>query len=295
MISKTNQLELRLMRYFLVLAENLHYTQSAELLLMSQSALSQQIKQLEAILGVQLFKRTNRKVELTKAGELLIPQANSILKQVDDSLAFWHSQLNGIEGQLTIGFVGSAMYRYLPPIIKAYSTAHSRINLKLEELINKEQLRALENGTIDVGFMRSNSVTSNMHLKLVYTENFSLVLPEDHLLNAQTFTNMGELAEESFILFPNENSPLYYQQILNLCADHGFSPKISHKSIHGPTIFKLVENKMGIAIVPNSLRDEFNYKIKFIELVNVKHTTSLFAVWKRENENPALHQFLAQL
>ena len=77
MISKTNQLELRLMRYFLVLAENLHYTQSAELLLMSQSALSQQIKQLEAILGVQLFKRTNRKVELTKAGELLIPQANA--------------------------------------------------------------------------------------------------------------------------------------------------------------------------------------------------------------------------
>lgn len=295
MISKTNQLEFRLLRYFLVLAENLHYTQSAELLLMSQSALSQQIKQLEAILGVQLFKRTNRKVELTKAGDLFVLQANNILKQVDDSLEYWHSQLNGVEGQLTIGFVGSAMYHYLPPIIKAYTAKQPSINLKLEELINKEQLRALENGTIDLGFMRSNSVTSNMQLKLVYTENFSLVLPEDHLLNAQTFHNMGELAEESFILFPNENSPLYYQQILNLCADHGFSPKISHKSIHGPTIFKLVENKMGIAIVPNSLRDEFNYKIKFIELVNVKHTTSLFAVWKKENENPALHQFLAQL
>ncbi|AIZ42256.1 LysR substrate-binding domain-containing protein [Cellulophaga baltica] len=295
MISKTNQLEFRLLRYFLVLAENLHYTQSAELLFISQSALSQQIKQLEAILGRQLFKRTNRKVELTTAGTLFVTQAKQILKQVDDALAHWHSQLAGEEGQLTIGFVGSAMYRYLPPIIKKYSALHPKINLKLEELINKEQLRALENDTLDVGFMRSNSVTSNMQLKLVYRENFSLVLPEDHAIDTSNFKNIGALSEESFILFPNENSPLYYQQILNLCAEYGFSPKISHKSIHGPTIFKLVENKMGIAIVPNSLRDDFNYKIKFIELTNVSHTTSLFAVWKKANENAALHQFLEQL
>ncbi|WP_165748567.1 LysR substrate-binding domain-containing protein [Cellulophaga sp. Z1A5H] len=295
MISKTNQLEFRLLRYFLVLAENLHYTQSAEILFISQSALSQQIKHLEVILGEQLFKRTNRKVALTKAGVLFEVEAKRILKQVDDSLEHWQLQLNGEVGQLTIGFVGSAMYRYLPPIIKKYSASQPKINLKLEELINKEQLKALENDAIDVGFMRSNSVTSNMQLKLVYSENFSLVLPEDHPIDSANFTNIGTLSEESFILFPNENSPLYYQQILNLCAEYGFSPKISHKSIHGPTIFKLVENKMGIAIVPNSLRDDFNYKIKFIELKNVTHTTSLFAVWKKENKNAALQHFLAQL
>ena len=103
---------------------------------------------------------------------------------------------------------------------------------------------------------------------------------------------MGQLAEESFILFPNENSPMYYQQIQNLCADYGFSPRISHKSIHGPTIFKLVENGMGIAIVPNSLRDEYNYKIKFLELDQVPYKTELFAAWKKDNKNPALHYFL---
>ena len=85
---------------------------------------------------------------------------------------------------------------------------------------------------------------------------------------------------------------MYYQQILNICSACGFSPKISHKSIHGPTIFKLVENGMGISIVPNSLRDEKNYKIRFIELNKIPHKTELFAVWKKGNDNPALPNFV---
>ena len=103
---------------------------------------------------------------------------------------------------------------------------------------------------------------------------------------------MGQLASESFILFPNERSQMYYQQILNLCAADGFSPKISHQSIHGPTIFKLVENGMGIAVVPNSLRDEHNYEIRFIELVDLKQKTELFAGWNKNNMNFALKHLL---
>lgn len=292
MISKTNQLELRPLRYFLVLAETLHYRKAADILYISQSALSQQIKQLEAILGVTLFDRTNRKVALSRPGQLLVKEAQLILKQLEDSMERWQLTHDGVIGQLKIGFVGSAMQMYLPSILKQFGKKYTKINFYLEELTNTEQIRALEHEELDIGFMRSNIVSPDLRIKSVYKENFSLVLPEDHFITKDNFKHMGQLSEESFILFPNENSPMYFQQIQNLCADQGFSPRISHKSIHGPTIFKLVENGMGISIVPNSLRDEHNYKIKFLELDKVPHRTELFAAWKKNNTNPALHYFL---
>ena len=193
---------------------------------------------------------------------------------------------------MRIGFVGSAMQQYLPPILKEFGRKYTVINLQLEELTNEEQLMALEYEHIDIGFMRSNQITSEMRMKSVFKENFSIVLPIEHPITESTFKNVGQLSHESFILFPNEKSPMYYQQILNICAAYGFSPKISHKSIHGPTIFKLVENGMGISIVPNSLRDEKNHKIRFIELNKIPHKTELFAVWKKRNDNPALSKFL---
>lgn len=292
MISISNQLELRQLRYFMALAEALHYGRASESLHISQSALSQQIMQLESLIGTQLFNRNNRKVELNKAGLLFLKEAELITRQVNKSLERWQAEYSGNQGEVRIGFVGSAMQKYLPPLLKQFGEKYSEIKLQLEELTNAEQLEELELNRIDVGFMRSNQITSKMMIKSVFQENFSLVLPKLHSISQSTFKDIGQLAEESFILFPNEKSPMYYQQILNICADYGFSPKITHKSIHGPTIFKLVENGMGISIVPNSLRDEENYKIQFIELINIPHKTELFAVWKMNNDNPTLSKFL---
>lgn len=292
MISNVNQLELRPLRYFMVLAETLHYTQAAELLFISQSALSQQIKQLEHLLGARLFIRTNRKVALSPAGVQLMGEARSILQQMDSFLERWKLSQQGVLGQLKIGFVGSAMQQYLPPIIKEFSTRYPNIRFELQELSNSEQLKDLEQDHLDIGFLRTNKVPSDIAIKSVYQENFSLVLPVGHKISKTSFKNMGQFAKEAFILFPNDNSPLYYQQIQNLCADYGFSPRIAHKSIHGPTIFKLVENGMGISIVPNSLKDRKNYRIKFIELDKVPHRTELFAAWKKQRQSLALQHFL---
>ncbi|TDQ29071.1 LysR substrate-binding domain-containing protein [Zeaxanthinibacter enoshimensis] len=291
MISKSNQLELRELRSFVVLAGTLHYGRAAEELHLSQSALSQQIMQLERMLGHKLFDRTNRRVALSKAGELLLPEAGRILQQVESSVSSWERTMAGQAGQLNIGFVGSAMQSYLPPLLKSFSASHPEIRFTLEELTNAEQLEGLEHGLIDIAFMRSNRVPEDVQLQSVFTENLCLVLPQDHPLDASSFRDMSQVAEESFVLFPNENSPRYYQQIQNLCADHGFSPRIAHRSIHGPTIFSLVENGMGISIIPNSLRDKQQYKVKFIELTDIPQKTELFAAWKKGNENPALPRF----
>ena len=114
-------------------------------------------------------------------------------------------------------------------------------------------------------------------------------------MTASNFKHVGELKDEYFILFPNDQSQLYYQQIINLCADQGFTPKLSHRSIHAPTIFKLVENGMGLSIIPTSLATSGNPGIKFIELKNIPQQTELYAVWKKVNDNPALPYLLEML
>ncbi|WP_298502474.1 LysR family transcriptional regulator [uncultured Maribacter sp.] len=292
MISITNQIELRQLRYFIAVATTLHFRKAAEELGISQSALSQQIQLLEAMLNVKLLNRTNRKVSLNRSGKLFLEEAVRITKQVDDSITNWKLKQDGSEGLLKIAFVASAMQHILPPILKIYDEKYPNTKLQLEELTNKEQIIALQEKSIDIAFVRTNKVHSKIQLQLVFEEYLTLVLPENHFITENNFKDMSSFSESSFILFPNENSPMYFQQILNLCSDYGFSPKIAHKSIHAPTIFKLVENGMGISIIPKSLRDNFNYKVRYIDLKNIPQKTTLYAAWHKENDNPVLQQLL---
>ena len=185
MISKSNQFEFRHLRYFLVLAELLHYRKASEQLSISQSALSQQIKQLEFLIGAKLFDRSNRKVQLSTAGSLFVAEAQTIVRQIETSMERWNLALKGVEGLLKIGFVGSAMQEFLPPIIKQFATTYPKIQFRLVELTNIEQLEALADGRIDIGFMRSNQATPEMYIRSVYKEKFFIGLtqkPSDYQL-----------------------------------------------------------------------------------------------------------------
>ena len=295
LISMTNQLEIRHFEYFLVLADTLHYRKAAEKLFISQSALSQQIQRLELLLGQELFVRTNRKVNLSEFGVLFKYESELIMQQLNRSKERWQLAADGVEGIIRIGFVGSAMQIYLPPLLKQFSVDCPNIKFYLEDLSNQDQLVALEKRQLDIGFMRANDVPNTMDIKSVYKENFSLVIPKNHRINAKNFINVGQLADEPFILFPNSRSQMYYQQIIKLCGDYGFSPRIYHQSIHGPTIFKLVESGLGVSIVPNSLKDEYNYQVTFIELDKVPYQTELFAAWNKDHRNAALPFFLSML
>lgn len=295
MISMTNQIELRHLHYFKVLAEELHYRKAAEKLYISQSALSQQIKQLENLLELSLFDRINKRVVLNDAGKLFYKDAIQVIHKMQTALNNLKLLKRGNTGQIGISFVASAMQSILPGLLKKFNSDCPNIKFYLEELTNKEQLAALQKGDIDLGFMRSNQVGQNMMIKSVFKENFTLVLPKAHPMTAAKFNHVGELKDEHFILFPNDQSQLYYQQIINLCADQGFTPNITHRSIHAPTIFKLVENGMGLSIIPKSLATTENPNIKFIELKNIPQQTELYAVWNKLNDNSALPYFLEML
>lgn len=290
-----NQIEFRHLEYFLVLSETLHYGRAADRLYISQSALSQQIQRLEQLLGQHLFDRTNRRVELNHAGKLFKKAALEITGKLHEALDHWNLELEEMEGIIRIGFVGSAMQEFLPKIIKKFSKNFPNTRFSLDEMNNKSQLEALEAQQLDIGFMRSNEVPQHLSCRQVYSENLCLVVPENHWAAEHEQVDISALADERFILFPNQQSQMYYQQIIRLCKHYGFAPKISHRSIHGPTIFKLVESGMGISFIPSSLKDNGTYKVKCIELDHVPFTTALFAVWSKENAKDGLQRFLELL
>lgn len=295
MISFNNQLEIRHFQYFLTLADTLHYGQAAERLLISQSALSQQIQRLEVIVKQPLFERHNRKVELNRAGTLFRKEAEIIIGQMQASLERWSSAIDGHTGLIKIGFVGSAIQDFLPVKLKELNLAYPQIQFVLQEGSNQNQLEMLERNQLDVGLMRSNEVPETMNFKSVATENLCLVLPKNHPIGVKNFKSLKQLSDESFILFPNQQSQSYYHQIISLCASHGFVPNITHQSINGPAIFKLVESGLGISIVPKSLTISSKYKVNFIELNNEPFKTELFAVWNKKTTNHALEVFLRLL
>ena len=289
------QIELRHLRYFQVLAEELNFRKASERLYIAQPGLSRQIKQLEEILGSQLLLRTKRSVKLTPAGVYFKDEVDRLLNQLEQikkQVKLIHS---GDYGEIRIGFVGSAIHHVLPRLITRINKEYPNIHTSLDELANHAQISMIENDSLDLGFVRISSIPGNLESRIVHEDSFSIVLPEQHEMTAKQFKNMGQLKEEKFILFSSEYSSEYYDKVVSICRDQGFEPTVSHKSIHAFTIFKLVENGLGIAIVPTSLIDGYELKIKSIPLTKIPQRTQLSAIWKKSNKSSLLNKALESL
>ena len=282
------QIEIRHIKYFLAIAEELHFRKAAERLFISQPGLSRQIKQMEESLGVLLFERHNRKVELTRAGEFLKTELKINLKNLEAT--FEHAKLlnDGKSGDLKIGYVGSAMQKIIPEVLIKFKREHQNVMVTLKELDNQKQIDNLFSLDIDLGFVRLERVPLGLEMKTILKESFCLVLPKNHHLDEDNFKSLKQFKDESFILFDSKYSASYYEKVMQIFNDSGFEPIISHNTIHSGSIYKLVENNFGISIVPKSLIDKNNQNIKFIELKKIKQKTTLSVVWNTNNRNPML-------
>ena len=283
-----NQLELRHLTYFLAVAQELHFRKAAEKLFISQPGLSRQIKQMEEILKTQLFERNKKKVALTPAGHYLKKEVEFIFNHMEKIERQLKLVGDGNSGELRIGFLGSAMQQVIPKLLLEIKENYPKVKTSLEELSNFAQVDAVLNDQLDMGFVRVARVPSTLQMKTVFTDTFSLVLPERYPMLTREFDGMQRFADEDFILFSQAYSPLYYDTIMSICQDAGFAPKVSHKSVHAHTIFKLVENHMGIAIVPTSLQNGFQMRVKFVELKDIPQRAELSVIWKKEHTNPVL-------
>jgi len=285
-------MELRHLSYFKAVAEELNFRKAAERLFISQPGLSRQIKQLEEMLEVKLFDRDQKHVDLTVAGVFFKNEVDFVLNHLDITKSQLKLIAAGKIGELRIGFLGSASNQILPDLMAKLNAHQPLISTSLEELSNSVQVEMIEKDKLDLGFVRLASVPSDLEMKVVLRDSFSLVLPKNHPIHEQDFMSVNQFKEESFVLFSSDYSNLYYEQIIGICREAGFSPKIRHKSVHALTIFKLVENGMGVAIVPTSLKEGYELNVRFMEIPYISQFTELSAIWKGGNRNPALKQVL---
>ena len=290
-----NQITFRQINYFLAVAEELHFRKAAERLFISQPGLSRQIKQMEVDLGIILFERHNRKVVLTKSGKYLQKELVKNLKSLDQ--IFEHTKMlhDGVGGALKFGYVGSAIQEIIPDLLLRFREEHPGVVFSLKEMDNERQIEDLLGHDLDMGFVRLERVPRGLELKPILKENFCLVLPKDHEITSANFQNIFQLKDEPFILFDQAYSASYYEKVMQIFDDSGFSPIVSHNTIHASSIYKLVENNFGISIVPKSLQVEDHRGVKFIELTDILQKTVLSVVWSKENRNPTLHTILKLL
>jgi len=286
------QLELRHIRYFLAVARELHFRKAAEKLFISQPGLSRQIKQLEEDTKLQLFERHNRKVTLTTIGAFLHTELTKTLDNLDS--IFQQAKLleQGLEGELKMCYVGSAMQNAIPKLLIKIREKYPNIIFDLKEMANQEQIDAILKQDIDIGFVRYDRLPNALNKKIILEDTFSIVLPISHPMSQRKFKDLAQLKDERFILFDASYSESYYEKVMQIFESSKFHPIISHKTVHANTIYSLVENNFGLSIVPTSLQHGYDRKVKFIELKKIPQRTTLQVIWNKKNNSSLLKNIL---
>lgn len=285
-------MELRHLRYFVAVAEELHFGRAAERVHISQPPLSQQIRQLEEEIGVELFHRTKRRVLLTHAGKIFLDEARQILDMSGRAVHSAQRAERGEIGRLVMGLVSSATYSLAPSVLRSFRERFPDVELILGELTTDQQLEALQKGRISIGFLRRPVRNNALHIETILREPFMVALPADHAAAAYSHLSLQMLATEPFIMFSREESATFYDETMNLCNQAGFSPKVAQEAVQIPTVLGLVSVGVGIAIVPASARNLQMTGVTYRALTGVTQTTELAMAWRRGDESPVLLAFL---
>jgi DNA-binding transcriptional LysR family regulator len=244
-------IELRHLRYFVAVAEELHFGRAALRLHLAQPPLSQQIRKLEEMLGYPLFERTSRSVALTAAGAVFLERAQRTLRNVQRDIEETQSVGRGEVGSLHIGFVGSAIITTLPDIFRRYREACPKVRLHLHESFTSRVLEGLENGTLDAGLLRDpGRMDGDLIATTIYSEPFVAVLPADHPCAGQASVAPASLRADPFVHYPRSAGAYAYDKPLALCEAYGFRPRIVQEASHWLTILRLIGAGLGVSIAP---------------------------------------------
>lgn len=286
-------MELRHLKYFRVLAEELHFGKAAERLFIAQPPLSRQIKQLENELGVVLFQRNNRKVTLTEEGQYLVKQAEQLFLQVQNTKENIRLISKGLAGQVTIGYVGATMHSILPDLLLKSKQSYPQVKTILLELSNEDQIKGIKSGNIDIGFVRTpiniNGIVTNSVLK----EKFCLVLPNHFKIKQGKKHPLAALANEPFISFARDCGPGLVDSAMRICNGIGFSPKVVHESTQINTMLRLVEIGLGYTIVPKSVKCGYELKLNFIDLDEFDEWAVLSMIYSENITKAIVSNFIA--
>lgn len=288
-------MELRHLRYFIAVADELSFSRAAERLQMAQPPLSQQIQALEAELGVKLFDRKTRPLQLTVAGQALLDDARSTLAQLDQSVRKTQSIHNGELGHLAIGFTSSIANSILPDILRTFRQHYPEVRLILREENSAFQIQRLRDLQTDIIFTyqyRGLTEVSDLEVMPLLQEPLVVVLPKTHPLATQSKIALSDLADEDFVMPQQQVVSGLPEQIYYLCAQAGFVPKVAQEAVFMVTILGLIAAEIGISILPCSAQALQRQGVVYRPLQEQSLTTQLFAIWRSQNSSTSLKRFL---
>ncbi len=287
-------IETRQLRYFVAVAEELHFGRAAIRLNMTQPPLSQAIQSLEDVLGATLFHRTTRQISLTAAGHALLPEAKRLLQQIESLPALSQRAAAGDIGELKLAFVSIADYSVLPPSLQSFRQRHPQVKIELHEATSDVQLQALEKASIDVGLLIPpipDHLCSIIDYRRLRVEPLILAIAE-HRRKRKAATQLQTYKDLPIVLFPRKIAPAFHDRILSCFQQRGLTPEISQEAIQMQTIIALVSADMGIALVPQSVSNLKRPGVYYQNLSDIQAEVEIGAAWRKDNESPVLKAFL---
>ncbi|MDT6963316.1 LysR family transcriptional regulator [Cupriavidus sp. SZY C1] len=285
-------MELRHLRYFVAVAEERNFTRAAQRLHIAQPPLSRQIQQLEEELGVQLFERNARPLKLTETGKFFYSHAVHLLAQTSE-LESMTRRVGNIERSLSVGFVGSTLYGMLPKIIRRFRDENKSVELSLHEMSTMDQIRALKDGRIDVGFGRIRHEDANIRRVILREEKMIVALPIGHPLStAKPVLSLRDLIHETLIVFPKAPRPSYADQVLSAFQERALTPRRIYEVRELQIALGLVAAGEGISVVPSSVYGLKRDDVSYMELDDPTLTSPIIMSMRAMDESRDIKEML---
>lgn len=288
-------MEFRHLRYFIALAEELHYGRAAQRLAISQPPLSVAIQQLEASVGARLFDRDSKGVRLTPAGTAFRAGAQALLDRAEDACALAREVQAGEVGRLRLGFVGSTLYSGLSAWLQAFQAGHPKVEVVVIELNSQDQIDALQADELDLGLVHTDRLPPTLAARPLYSEPFLACLPASHPAARLKKIPLATLSDQPFILFSRKGSPDYHARIVEICRQHGFYPRLQHEGRHWLSVVSLVSQGLGVSIVPAAFERSGVQGAMFRPLEEAVEPSAVFAAWRKDSAAVLREKFLASM
>ncbi len=284
-------IEMRHLRYFVALAEELNFGRAALKCHVSQPPFSIAIQQLESYIGAALVQRSSRQVTLTDAGHAFREKAVRLLAQANEAYALAHGIAEGKQGLLRIGFHASMVFRGLDRLIRRLEEQEPLLTLELSEMSSQSQVDALIAGHIDIGFGHSALVPSQLSFTTLFNEPLMACLPPHHYAAKGASIDLRQLEHDDFILFRRAGSPAYFDQIIALCVNAGFTPRVKYQTSQWLTVVSMVSKGLGVAVVPQCL-SSCGIQAQFLELQHQSPLSPVQCMWLAACDKPVVRSAL---
>ena len=285
-------MELRSLRYFVVLAEELHFGRAARRLAITQPPLSIAIRNLENELEVQLLVRDRRQVSLTDPGRAFLEQARVVLARASDAIEIARAANRGEAGRLAIGFMSASIYTVLPLALREFASSNPGVRLELRELTLPQQFVALEKGDIHVGFIRPQPMEAEFSSAILLHEPLVAALPSGHPLTRNRRVRAQALAREPFVMFQRSPGLVLHDIVLKFCLQQGFSPRVVQEASQTHAVVGLVSAGIGVALVPASAEEIRLRGVELRPLAERPPQVGTALAWRSDESSPALKAFI---